>query len=166
MGIETKTKKIGEHTYSTMQWGARTSAKHLARLGRLGLPSAARALGAFTGGDVGSLDADIDGDMLGAAADKLMEQADDDTVDWIFDKILAGVQCDGVDLVPDAHFAGDMLLLGNVVLFVLEANYKSFFGKLRSVAASAKAKAAAKRKAASGAKDSPEAPTTPEPKSG
>lgn len=151
MAIETKEKKIGDAVYMVTQLPARRALRLKAKLIKLFGPAltqfvlmandpAEKEKGEMTAEEAAELDATdlVDKYKLRslkrASAVKvvqfLVQGVDDRNFDELCVEILQGVRRDGVELIPaiiDQAFAGRLMDLYTVILFVLEVNFADFF---------------------------------------
>jgi hypothetical protein len=131
MAIETRERRIGDHTYRVTQFGAKQGRAMLVRLVKLGGPG----VGSFVGG-VGRGDAMESalalgvGDALHDLAGRLNEAEIASMMDE-FAKFTVLVQSADVELrlsdILDDHFAGAYDEMLQWVRFALEVNFASFF---------------------------------------
>lgn len=126
MGIETKSKQIGKHTYYVEQFGAKQGGRVLVRV--------AKMLGTAIGGAVEAgerLDAAVIGKTLSGFTEHLTE-AD---YDYLCDSFSPKTRVSGGDYGEkkpkladyfDSHFAGEFWEMGQWLAFCFEVNYGSF----------------------------------------
>jgi len=126
MGIEVKSRVIGEHTYRVEQFGAKKGGRILVRL--------AKMLGASIGGAIESGDK-VDATVIGKTLTSLTDQITEEDYDYLCDNFAAKTRVTGGQYGSnepkladffDSHFAGNYLELGEWLAFCLEANYGSF----------------------------------------
>jgi hypothetical protein len=156
VAIETKEKKIGDAVYMVTQLPARRALRLKAKLIKLfgaaftqfvlmANDPAEKDVKDMTAEEIAELSAAglVDQyrlrDLKRASAVKvvqlLAQTIDDKTFDDLCVEILQGVRRDGVELLPsaiDLAFAGCLMELYTVILFVLEVNFSDFFFAMRS----------------------------------
>ncbi|CDZ81863.1 hypothetical protein BN1013_02399 [Candidatus Rubidus massiliensis] len=129
--IETREKQIHGAVYSVTQLPARRALRLKAKLLRLFGPALAQLF--LPGGS----DASISGLPFSKseavkAVESLMAQLDDRTFENLVLELCQGVRKDGMELtdsVIDIEFAGDLGTLMQVLWFVIDCNFGSFFGE-------------------------------------
>jgi len=118
-------RKIGNHTYRTEPLNAVASLKLLTRLTKI-LGPALRHLNAAFDADEGKRDA-----AALAAFGSVIESVDPEEFQSLIIETasMASIQANGAyePVVFDFHFTGNLLEAFQVVLFVLEVNFKGFF---------------------------------------
>lgn len=147
MGIQTHTKEIDGRECYVNTFPARKSISMLSRLLALLGPGAAEGLKALAGKDGSAiLESDLNYEVAGSLIQQLVMRLDDDKVlRLILDMLELGqVQIitreDGkVSKIEfgttgsldkfDAEFAGEVATVAKLVGFILQVNYKDFFGK-------------------------------------
>lgn len=129
--IETREKQINGSTYSCTQLPARRALRMKAKLLRIFGPSLAQLF--LPGG--------TDKNMAGLPFSKgeavkaiecVMLQLDDKTFENLVLELCQGVRKEGMELtdsVIDVEFAGDLPTLMQVLAFVVDCNFGSFFGE-------------------------------------
>lgn len=135
MAIETKNKEIKGHRITVSSFPGRKAVGLLAELTRLLGPA---LLSMLTGLGLGKTiqaaklkELDIDPKLLETAALSLVEKLNADNVVDLVLRLLACTTIDGKainDGVFDLEFAGEPVLLFQIIGFVLEVNWGSFFG--------------------------------------
>ncbi len=119
--IETLDKNINGSIYTVTQLPARRALKVKARLIKLFGPAMAQF---FLSSDKKSDEGFV------KAIEKLSLTIDENSFENICVELLNGVRKDGMELnaqLIDMEFAGDLASLYQVLWFVIEANYSSFF---------------------------------------
>lgn len=129
--IQTKEKQIQGAIYSVTQLPARRALRLKAKLLRLFGPALAQLL----------LPGSAQENMTGLpftkteavkAVESLIAQLDDKTFEGLVLELCQGVRKDGMELtesVIDIEFAGDLGTLMQVLWFVIDCNFGSFFGE-------------------------------------
>jgi len=126
MGIETKSKVIGEHTYRVEQFGAKAGGRMLVRL--------AKMLGVAVGGAVEAGEK-LDAVVLGKTITGLTESITEEDYGYLCDAFSEKTRVTGglygskepkLSDFFDDHFAGNYVELSQWLAFCLEANYGSF----------------------------------------
>ena len=128
--IQTKEKTINGAKYSVTQMTARKALRMKAKLLRLFGPSLAQIF-------LPSKDKPMDGmafskDEAVKALQNLVCELQEDDFEKLCMELLVGVRKEGMELteqIIDLEFAGDLASLFQVVWFVLEVNFASFFGE-------------------------------------
>lgn len=146
MGISTETKTIDGREFYVSTFPARKSISILSRLINLLGPGVAEGLKALAGKEgAATLDIDLDYGVAGSLIQELVARLDEDKVlRLILDMLEVGavqmIVKDGekvrkVEFGPqsleqfDSEFAGALATVGKLVGFIVEVNYKDFFGK-------------------------------------
>jgi hypothetical protein len=129
--IKTESKVIGGHTYHVTQLPCGRSRVLLLRLFKVAGPAIGKLLDSG-GGKVSELEGKAIGDALAALAYGLNEQDLEFVVDQCFGDNVT-VELDGkkprvTKEFCELHFAGALDEFFKVIGFVLEVNYRSFFG--------------------------------------
>lgn len=128
--IQTKEKTINGAKYSVTQMTARKALRMKAKLLRLFGPPLAQIF-------LPSKDKPMDGmafskDEAVKALQNLVCELQEDDFEKLCMELLVGVRKEGMELteqIIDLEFAGDLASLFQVVWFVLEVNFASFFGE-------------------------------------
>jgi hypothetical protein len=121
--ISTQEKIIDGHSVMVTQYPGRRAVEYKARLFKLIGPSFARTLAGAEG---------FSFDALVPAFDAFTESLEPKTFVNFLIELFCSTRIDGkeiTDQVFDDVFAGDMMLLYQVLWYTLEVNYKSFFDK-------------------------------------
>ena len=129
--IQTKEKQIHGAIYSVTQLPARRALRLKAKLLRLFGPALAHL---FLPGAGNESIAGLPFSKAEAvsAVESLMTQLDDKTFESLVIELCQGVRKDGMELtesVIDVEFAGDLGTLMQVLWFVIDCNFGSFFGE-------------------------------------
>jgi hypothetical protein len=133
VAIETREKRIGDHTYRVTQFGAKQGRALLVRIVKLAGPTFGAMLSSLAQGKHKELDAAL-GAGLGQGLYELAERLTESEVGGVMDDFAKQTVLVIGDREPrlsdafDAHFAGkyDEMLLW--AAFCLEVNFASFFG--------------------------------------
>jgi hypothetical protein len=129
--IQTKEKQIKGAVYSVTQLPARRALRLKAKLLRLFGPALAQLL--LPGGSNDSISGlPFSKAEAVRAVESLMAQLDDKTFESLVLELCQGVRKDGMELtesVIDVEFAGDLGTLMQVLWFVIDCNFGSFFGE-------------------------------------
>ena len=129
--IQTREKQIKGALYSVTQLPARRALRLKAKLLRLFGPALAQLF--LPGGNQENI-AGLPFSKAEAvrAIESLMAQLDDKTFENLVLELCQGVRKDGMELtesVIDVEFAGDLGTLMQVLWFVIDCNFGSFFGE-------------------------------------
>jgi hypothetical protein len=129
--IQTKEKQIKGAVYSVTQLPARRALRLKAKLLRLFGPALVQLfLPGGTNESMSGLPFSKTEAVL--AVESLMAQLDDKTFENLVMELCQGVRKDGMELtesVIDIEFAGDLGTLMQVLWFVIDCNFGSFFGE-------------------------------------
>lgn len=132
MAIETQEKEINGDRYTVTQLPARRAIRLKAKLIKILGPVIAQIFVTVT--DAKSSEASQKTNMV-KAVELLGANLNEVDFENTIVEILQGVRKNGIELVPaiiDLEFAGEIDVLYQVVWFVLEVNYASFFQMIRS----------------------------------
>lgn len=135
-------KTIGSNEYSVTPLPTTQAIRLKSRLLKLVGPTISQAMSAVDIKEGESiLDANVDGSALGSAVESLFTRLDEDTVLNLVKELIRPVQVVTADAAGekvvldfnkdtyfDTFFSGRLDEMYKVVFFVLEVNYKSFFG--------------------------------------
>lgn len=129
--IETREKQIHGAVYTVTQLPARRALRLKAKLLRLFGPALAQLF--LPGGSDPSISGlPFSKSEAVKAVESLMAQLDDRTFENLVLELCQGVRKDGMELtdsVIDIEFAGDLGTLMQVLWFVIDCNFGSFFGE-------------------------------------
>lgn len=129
--IETREKHINGSVYSCTQLPARRALRMKAKLLRIFGPALAQLF--LPGGkDQSMAGLPFSKGEAVKAIESLMAQLDDKTFESLVLELCQGVRKEGMELtdsVIDVEFAGDLPTLMQVLAFVVDCNFGSFFGE-------------------------------------
>lgn len=138
MAIKTKTKEIGGYSVEVTQFTGREGFKVKTKLLKLLIPSLGALAGAVPKGS-SVLDADISGEVVSRAMSAITDQLDEDDFLSFVLRMLQSTRVSVKDAsgnrsmvvirpeVFDIEFAGHFEIVYEILAFVLEVNYGSFF---------------------------------------
>lgn len=118
--------KIGSRTYRADKMPASEATRNLARLTKLIGPALPKLTGLM-----GKDEKARDGATLSALADLIMSSDANEMTDFVVEMAEKAQVKEGAgyeNVIYDVHFADDLLEAFQVVAFVLQVNYRSFFG--------------------------------------
>jgi hypothetical protein len=129
--IETREKQIHGAVYSVTQLPARRALRLKSKLMRLFGPALAQLL--LPGGNSENITGlPFSKQEAVKAVESLIQQLDDKTFENLVIELCQGVRKEGMELtesVIDVEFAGDLGTLMQVLWFVIDCNFGSFFGE-------------------------------------
>lgn len=133
--IETKDKVINGNTYSVTQFTALRALRlqyKIIKIFGAGIAQILRPQISQSEMGRATLNLGIDKDSLASAILNITSNMDENTFESLFKELLEYTRRDGKELKPaviDLEFAGDLATLWQVIWFVLEVNFGSFFGE-------------------------------------
>ena len=142
MGIESRKKTIGAHTYTVEQFGAKEGGRVLVRI--------AKMLGGAVGEAASMADAASLGgklDVIGKVFSNFTDHVSEDDYDYLCDKFSPKTRVTGGDYGEkepklsdyfDSHFAGAYWDMAQWLAFAFEVNYGSFLAVMTEQAKKAK----------------------------
>lgn len=120
MAIEVREKAIGSSNYMVTQMTARRALRVKAKLFKLLGPALGKMLSAK----------EEFGDHLAKVAKLIIENLDERDFENLILEMMQGVRTNGIEITPeifDMEFAGNLGSLYQLLWFILEVNYQSFF---------------------------------------